>query len=662
QTFCLSCDRFLADRYVYGTCPHCNGSNARGDQCEDCGTMLEPTDLLEARCGTCGNPPERRSTEHLFIDLPALKERLEAWMDRAAEQGRWAKNALQMTKSWLRDGLRERCITRDLNWGVPVPEMPGKVFYVWFDAPIGYISITAELLEQQGKGSQAWQDWWQNPQGVELFQFIGKDNIPFHTVLFPGTLLASGGANSKWTMLHHMSSSEYLNYESGKFSKTRGVGIFGNACQNTGIPADCWRFYLYYNRPEKSDYEFTWTEFQQLLNRELIGNLGNFVNRSLSFLQRFFEGRLPTEEAVRQDAEVNAFLSELQVQQEDITEKLEWSQIKDALHSIMALSDYGNKMFQDTEPWVLIKKDRGLAHTWLTALVYLIHDLSIYLHPYLPRTAAKIAALLALNPADSQSFAWQNLGRYERLGAALPPVEILFQPLEDAQVTELRSRFAGSQSERGTSEGQAAKTAAPEDSEDSEEANKEPSSKPSSQPSSQRWAESVELCVGRIIEVTPHPDAERLFVETVDCGEEQPRTIVSGLAEHYRPDELLGQNVAVVLNLKPAKLRGVKSMGMILAASPHEGKEASLAGQRLVEVLHPCGEPGDRIVVQGFAELTAPAKRCSIDDFFALPLFLREGRAYLQDTGGGSGLLLQAVHANGSTELSSQGLRDGRVS
>ena len=294
QTFCKSCDRFLADRYVYGNCPHCGSVNARGDQCEDCGAMLDPTELLEPRCGICGDTPERRSTEHLFIDLPNLKGQLEAWIDEASARGRWSKNALQMTKSWIRDGLKQRCITRDLSWGVPVPKMPGKVFYVWFDAPIGYISITAELLQQRGGDAQSWREWWQNPDEVELFQFIGKDNIPFHTVLFPSSLLASqkGAPERRWTMLHHMSSTEYLNYESGKFSKTRGVGIFGNDCQDTGIPADCWRFFLYYNRPEKSDYEFTWTEFQQLLKRELIGNLGNLVNRTLSFLQRFFSGKL----------------------------------------------------------------------------------------------------------------------------------------------------------------------------------------------------------------------------------------------------------------------------------------------------------------------------------------------------------------------------------
>ncbi len=283
QLFCDSCSRFLADRFVRGVCPHCGYADARGDQCENCGKLLDPTDLKEPRCSTCGQTPHPKRTKHLYIDLPAIRPKLETWIKKASKEGFWANNAIQMTQAWIRDGLKPRAITRDLKWGIPVPK-PGyenKVFYVWFDAPIGYISITAALGEEKGFD---YADWWKNPDNVDLFQFIGKDNIPFHTVIFPSTLLASG---KQWTMLHHMSSTEYLNYEAGKFSKSKGIGVFGTDAMETGIPSDVWRFYIFYNRPEKSDYIFTWNDFLEKINGELIGNLGNLVNRTLAFVARF---------------------------------------------------------------------------------------------------------------------------------------------------------------------------------------------------------------------------------------------------------------------------------------------------------------------------------------------------------------------------------------
>ena len=226
-----------------------------------------------------------RETKHLFIDLPAILPKLRNWMESAAEKGFWARNAVQMTYAWMRDGLKERGITRDLKWGIPVPldGYRNKVFYVWFDAPIGYVSITAEHTPD-------WKSWWYAPKDVKLFQFIGKDNIPFHTVIFPSSQLGTG---EEWTTLYHMSSTEYLNYEGGKFSKSKGVGVFGTDAKETGIPADVWRFYIYYNRPEKSDALFTWKDFQEKVNAELIGNFGNLVNRTLQFVTRFYGGTLP---------------------------------------------------------------------------------------------------------------------------------------------------------------------------------------------------------------------------------------------------------------------------------------------------------------------------------------------------------------------------------
>ena len=317
QLYCPECKRFLADRFVSGTCPHCGyDGGARGDQCEKCGTLLDPTELIEPKCSVCGSTPVLKKTKNLYLNLPKILPLLDEWMKKASVEGFWAKNAIQITSSWIRDGLQERCITRDLKWGIPVnkPGYEDKVFYVWFDAPIGYISITANKTKD-------WEYWWRDPENTELFQFIGKDNIPFHTVVFPSTLLAS---KEKWTMLYHMSSTEYLNYEGGKFSKSKGIGIFGNDVEETGIPADVWRFYMFYNRPEKSDFTFTWLDFQEKVNKELIGNLSNLVNRTLTFVKRFYDGNLGA------GALDESLCKEIREKEEAITAALEKADERDA--------------------------------------------------------------------------------------------------------------------------------------------------------------------------------------------------------------------------------------------------------------------------------------------------------------------------------------------
>ncbi|CAN6293660.1 unnamed protein product [Urochloa humidicola] len=278
QLYCGSCQRFLADRLVEGSCPvdGCGYGSARGDQCEKCGELLNSIELIDPKCKVCGSTPCVRDTDHLFLELPLLKEKLEGFIDEAS--GTWSQNAVHVTNAWLKGGLKPRCITRDLKWGVPVPheKYKDKVFYVWFDAPIGYISITACYTPE-------WEKWWKNPENVVLYQFMGKDNVPFHTVMFPSTLLGTG---ENWTLLKTISVTEYLNYESGKFSKTKGIGIFGNDAKDTNIPPEVWRYYLLTNRPEASDTQFTWTDLQAKLNNELVNKLGNFINRVLSFIAK----------------------------------------------------------------------------------------------------------------------------------------------------------------------------------------------------------------------------------------------------------------------------------------------------------------------------------------------------------------------------------------
>ncbi len=639
QLYCSHCDRFLADRYVRGTCPHCGYEEARGDQCEQCGKLLDPVELVGPRCGVCGGSPQMRETSHLYVDLPAILPKLQKWIDDKSVEGFWARNAIQMTQAWIRDGLRERCITRDLKWGIPVPKdgYRDKVFYVWFDAPIGYISITANYTDE-------WEKWWKNPKEVELFQFIGKDNIPFHTVIFPSSLLGTG---EPWTTLHHMSSTEYMNYESGKFSKSKGVGVFGNDVKDTGIPSDVWRFYMYYVRPEKADSLFTWKDFQMKVNTELIGNLSNLVNRTLTFVSRFYDGKVPDladDGPTGGRAETGADIAKKSAKfweeagrfEGAITALLERAELREGFKQLFALAAMGNKVFQDGEPWKQRKERPEVAAALIRDLVYLVKDLAILMEPYLPTTAERIRKFLGL-----AELRWDDLGKLEGLSTVGKP-DILFQILEDDQIENLRVRFSGTQKER------------------KEKMEQEKEITPERQ-----FAEKVTLKVAKITEVQRHPQADKLYLETIDVGDGEIRQIVSGLVPYYKEEELLGRNIILVENLKPAKLRGEKSEGMLLAAeAPAEGEtdgaEESDSGQHpsRIEVLFvDHAVPGDAVVLEGegptagnvagsstgstaggAAESAAgetagkepsAKKRIKIDEFFEIPLTVENNTVYV---------------------------------
>ncbi|AFG37477.1 methionine--tRNA ligase [Spirochaeta africana] len=615
QLYSEKSDMFLADRYVYGECPHCGYDRARGDQCESCGKLLEPTELIGPRSMLDDSVPVLKDTRHLYLNLPGVLPKLQAWMDTAAKKGRWANNAVKMTEAWIRDGLKERAITRDLKWGVPVPleGFEKKVFYVWFDAPIGYISITAGLTDD-------WQSWWKNPDEVELFQFIGKDNIPFHTVIFPCSLLASGDS---WTMLHHMSSSEYLNYEAGKFSKSQGIGVFGTDAQDTGIPSDVWRFYLYYNRPESSDYMFTWDDFLNKVNGELIGNFSNLVNRTMTFLYKNFDATVPSGDEPSADAggytaERSAeFQVEVRRLQQELTEKLEWAEIRDAYRMFFQLCDLGNRTFQANEPWKSRKEDPASAERLMRDLVMLVRDLGILAEPFTPDASQRIAAMLG-----QSGLSWENLGD-PLAGTRIAEPEILFRTLDPKLIGELRERFSGSQKERaaaaaGVAAGGAGEAGATGKAGGAGEAGAEPEL-----PVEQRFAQLVDLRVAEITKVEQHPEADKLYIEELDdgSGSEEPRIIVSGLKGHYTPEELQGQKIILVNNLKAAKLRGVKSHGMLLAA---DGPNPD--GEAVVDVVVcPDASPGDRILVEGFEDAAVPEKKLKIDQFFDLPIRVEDG-------------------------------------
>ena len=634
QLYCPECERFLADRYVHGVCPHCGYEDARGDQCEKCGKLLEPTELKAPRCSTCGATPELKSTKHLYIDLPGIQKEYAEWMKTASVNGKWAKNAIQMTEAWIRDGLHERAITRDLKWGIPVPKegFEDKVFYVWFDAPIGYISITKaladKLAKEESKEAFDWKTWWLPSESseekakipVDLFQFIGKDNIPFHTVIFPSTLIGSG---KNWTKLHHMSSTEYLNYENGKFSKSKGIGVFGTDARESGIPADAWRFYAFYNRPEKSDFQFMWKDFQEKMNSELIGNLGNLVNRTTTFISKYYDGVIPS---FKKDEELWAKIT---AGEQKVTELLEWSELKDAFHEIFAISSIANKAFQDGEPWKTRNTDPEAAANLIGNLAYIIKDLMIMVHPYLPHYAEKVLSFFGKTgvtgkigkPNKEGALTWADLGKLEGLDK-LYKSEIIFKTMDNPTTEAYRERYSGKQADRLNQES----TAKPEKQENKKKEKKvEQKEAPKKEPLTKEqqidiFNEKVVLKVAKIIEVTRHPDAEKLYVEKLDDGTGVERIICSGLVPYLKEEDLLGKHVVIADNLKPRKLRGIESRGMLLAADYTDAD-----GKECVEVLD-CSwaAPGTPVVLEGTDPAFAKAEVVDADTFFEVPISVTE--------------------------------------
>lgn len=618
QLFCNHCNMFLADRFVHGICPKCGYEDARGDQCDKCGSLLDPTELKQPRCSTCASTPEVKETKHLYINLPKISGKLDEWMKKVSVEGKWADNAVNITKAWIRDGLNERAITRDLKWGIPVPKKgyENKVFYVWFNAPIGYMSITKQLaneLIKAGKKSFDWKSWWlpseseegKNKEHVDLFQFIGKDNIPFHTVIFPCTLLGSG---HDWTKLYHMSSTEYLNYEDGKFSKSRGIGVFGTDAIESGIPADAWRFYIFYNRPEKQDFQFTWKDFQEKMNSELIGNLGNLVNRTLLFVTRYYGGKIPSAPV---DEE---FWSEVKKLEAKATENLEWANLKDAFRSMFEIADLCNKKFQAAEPWKTRTTEPEKAESLLFNLCYIIKDLMIMMNPYMPQYTQQVMGYFGKSIRESQigketteGLDWSDLGSTTGL-SEIGETAVYFTPMDQKTMLAFRAKFAGSQTER--KEGGKA-----EKKQKKQEKKTEPEVLPAEkQP--EFFAKNIQLKVAKIVSVERNPDSDKLYIEHLDDGSGTDRVIQSGLVPYLKESELLGKHVIIADNLAPRKMRGIESRGMLLAA---DYKDAD--GKDCVEpITAPWAAPGTKVILEGDDANAEKPSEISADTFFQIAI------------------------------------------
>lgn len=389
QLLCQQCDRFLADRFVEGTCPFpgCGYPDARGDQCDGCGKLVNAIELITPRCKVCNSSPVIRQSNQLFLDLPKIEPKLRTWLESV--DSTWTHNARVITKSWLREGLKSRCITRDLKWGIPVPlqGFETKVFYVWFDAPIGYVSITSKYTKE-------WRQWWQ-PKGdckVELFQFMAKDNVPFHSVMFPSTLL---GVDKGHTLVSRIMATEYLNYEDGKFSKSRGIGVFGNDALETGIEADVWRFYLAASRPEGQDSSFSWNDLAARNNSELLNNLGNFVNRALVFNEKNFNS---TVGSVNLNADDLILLALINREIKGYVNSMEkTNRYRDGIKHMLAISRQGNLYMQTEQPWVLLKgsdEQKARAESVISLSCNIACLLATLLFPFMPSTARKLYSQL----------------------------------------------------------------------------------------------------------------------------------------------------------------------------------------------------------------------------------------------------------------------------
>jgi methionyl-tRNA synthetase len=607
QPYSAESEMFLADRFIEGTCPHCGYEDARGDQCDNCQKLLTPQELVHPRSAIDGSVPEFKETNHLFLRLDALQPALEKWVDTQQTKGKWTENAKRVTKAWFKEGLRSRAITRDLKWGIPVPEdlfeghYKDKVFYVWFDAPIGYISLTEQLL------GDAYKKWWKQPEDVELYQFMGKDNIPFHSIIFPGTLLATQEVDAKqptttFTTAHHINATEYLNYEHGKFSKSRGVGVFGDQVQKSGIASDIWRYTLIFYRPENADTQFTWKGLQERLNNELVANFGNFVHRTLTFTKRFFEGNI---EALTEDdltEEQKEFYSQWKEQIAQYHRLFSEVKLRDALAQFMKMSSMCNQYFQEAQPWKTRTEAPERAQKDIAFLNFLVKELAILCEPFMPATSKAIFTQLNHAPEDLSTIGSFTLGK-----TSIGEPAVLFEKLDDAQFAQAKK-----------------KTVPLEEKALKESKNKETKKKASSSQKKKEVAsvvslepEDVDLRVGKITEIIKHPKADKLFIEQVDMGDKTLQ-IVSGLVDHYTAEELLGKHIVVVTNLKAAKLRGELSQGMVLAAEDAEGTVGL--------VFAPQAKPGERVrtVRQGTAK-----DEISFEEFMTLSFDLVAGEVLL---------------------------------
>jgi methionyl-tRNA synthetase len=533
--------QFLADRYITGTCPHCQNEHAYGDQCEACGTSLSPLDLINPKSTISGSVPVLRETKHWYLPLDKHENWLRQWILEGHKE--WKSNVYGQCKSWLDMGLQPRAVSRDLNWGIPVPVegAEGKVLYVWFDAPIGYISNTKELCDNDPEKYGKWETWWKDPK-TRLLHFIGKDNIVFHCIVFPSMLKAEGS----YILPDNVPANEFLNLEGDKISTSRNWAVWLHEyLEDFPGKQDILRYVLTANAPETKDNDFTWKDFQARNNNELVAIFGNFVNRTLVLTQKYFEGKVPARgELTDYDKET---LKEFVDVKHEVEKLLDVFRFRDAQKEAMNLARIGNKYLADTEPWKLAKTDIARVATILNISLQITANLAIAFEPFLPFTSAKLRGFIHL-----PEFKWSELGSIDLLpaGHQTSTSELLFEKIEDdvmeAQVQKLLDTKKAN-----------------------ELANYEP--KPILENIAFDDFTKLDIRVGTVLDCQKVPKADKLLQFKIDDGL-GGRTIVSGIAQHYKPEDLIGKQVCFIANLAPRKLKGIDSEGMILSAEDADGK------------------------------------------------------------------------------------------
>ncbi|HOK40416.1 MAG TPA: methionine--tRNA ligase [bacterium] len=530
QFYCEKCKRFLADRYVEGICPYCKKEGARGDQCENCGKWLNPEVLIEPKCKVCGSTPVLKETKHLFLKMDIFQKQIEEYI---CSKKYWKENVTNYCNGWFKEGLTERAVTRDINWGikVPIPGYEDKVIYVWFEAPIGYISSTKEWARKKGK-PDLWKEYWQNPE-CELIHFIGKDNIVFHAVVWPITLLAYGGYN----LPTDIPANEFLNISSKKISTSRNWAIWVHEFLEE-FSADSLRYTLAINAPETRDTDFTWEDFQLRNNSELADVIGNFVNRTLVFIKKYFNGKIPEKyEFSARDKEI---LNEIKLTKEQMTEYFERYCIKDATQTFFKLAKSANKYFNDSEPWRTLKENINQCKTTIYVCAQLVKALALLMNPIMPFAAQKIWKMLKYE-GKIQDQNWDDIDKnFIEENKEIGEIKIIFNKIEDKQIEKQIQKLTGD---------------IPKQDEKQETENIITIDD----------FKKIKLKTAKILEAENVKNSNKLIRLQIKIGEEK-RQIIAGIAEYYKPEDLIGKTIVVVTNLQKAKLFGLESNGMLLAA------------------------------------------------------------------------------------------------
>jgi len=517
QYYCPNCQRFLPDRYIIGKCPKCAVDGAKGDQCESCGSWLEPFDLIEPRCLICKKIPEKKKTKHWYFKLSAFQDKLNAWI---GTKEHWKENVLTFVRGWLKEGLEDRPITRDMAWGVPVPldEAKGKVLYVWFDAPIGYISSTIEWAEKKGQ-PDLWKDYWLNKE-TKLVHFIGKDNIVFHALIWPAMLMAY----EDYILPSEIPANQFLTLEGEKLSTSKGYAIWLPDYLKQ-FPADSLRYTLTRNAPEMRDADFTWRDFQAWHNNELADIFGNFINRTLTFINKYYNASVPRASNYAEND--NRILDILKSAPQLIGEKIEQFEFKNGLLEIMKIVQEGNRYFDSEKPWATFESEPLKCERTMHICMKIVTSLAVLLEPYLPFTVQKIRKMINFTPQN-----WNEIAE-PKVAPRIGSTEILFGKIDDEIINREIAKLK------------------------QEEINIEDFKK-------------VILKTAKILAAEFVPNSKNLIKCKIEV-DNKTRQIVAGIGKYYKPDELIGKTIIFVDNLKPAKIKGVLSEGMLLAAEAKEG-------------------------------------------------------------------------------------------